>query len=84
MGYGEKIWDEIGDELVELNTEGFNILTDNVTQFWIVDYIRVCKWISCEIDKKITHACPVRFVPSWMPGAKFKYVIKKCRKRSLA
>jgi hypothetical protein len=43
IGYGEKIWNELGKKSIDLNMKAVAIFADSANVFWMVNMIPSCK-----------------------------------------
>jgi hypothetical protein len=42
--YGEKVWDEMGDDLSKWNLEAVAVTNEALFSFWLVDVIPLCEY----------------------------------------
>ncbi|PVF93586.1 cytochrome P450 [Serendipita vermifera] len=58
--YGDRIWKEMGKELLQWNTRAMSVLGEAGWSFWLVDVFHF-----------------LRFTPDWVPGLRFKQLIRE-------
>jgi hypothetical protein len=80
VGYGEKIYQEHGAEMVETNKERSVMITLVFPKVWLVDLFPICEQ-SFRILLVLFHPplfengnFLVQYIPSWFPGATFRRV----------
>jgi hypothetical protein len=55
LGYGEKVYQAHGEELVGINRQRIELITWVFTQFWMVDVFPLCKFFSpSQLGKMLT------------------------------
>lgn len=78
MGYGDRVYQAHGQELIRVNRERIELITWAFTQFWMVDVFPLRKphYFSARGTLMINiYLSPkVRFLPSWFPGARFRKI----------
>ncbi|PVG01693.1 cytochrome P450 [Serendipita vermifera] len=62
--YGEQIWEEMGEELMQWNLTAVEQANEAFFAFWLVDMFHFCKSFGLDLL--------VRFIPDWVPGLQFK------------
>lgn len=74
--YGKEVWDDHGQELADLNIELMKLVAPAFHQFWLVNYIPICR-TDILLPHADTEIAAVRFIPNWFPGARFKQLGQK-------
>jgi hypothetical protein len=86
LAYGEEIFAEHGQNIMQANREAMDLLNYTFTQFWFVDVFapRNALFIFDPPAKWISHSLlsspllpPVKYIPAWFPGATFQRIAKR-------
>jgi hypothetical protein len=72
MSYGEKIYQDYGEEMIETNRERARLASWAGTKLWMVDIFPVCKLHLAWIPVLRTYLILVQYTPAWFPGATFR------------
>ena len=79
MAYGDEIFKEHGQKLLEMNREAIDLGSFAMSRFWLVDLIppRMQPTPSTMIRPSLQIS--VQHIPSWFPGATFQRIAARSR-----
>lgn len=78
LAYGNEIFEEHGQTIMEANREAMGLLNFSFTQFWFVDILAPRNDVF-PIHSQMTYSLPspVKYIPAWFPGVTFKRLAKR-------
>ena len=79
MAYGDEIFNENGQKILEMNHQGVNSMAFIASRFWFVDVFPLCMHTFLSMMLYTSLRFSVQYIPSWFPGATFQQVAKKSR-----
>lgn len=79
MTYGDKIFKEHGQKLLEMNREAMDIVVFAGGRFWLVDLIPLRMHSTPFTTLRISLQSLVQYIPSWFPGATFQRIAERSR-----
>ena len=79
MAYGDEIFKEHGQKLLEMNREAVDIVAFAGSKFWLVDLIPPRMHSAPCTPLQISLQFSVQYIPSWFPGATFQRIAERSR-----
>jgi hypothetical protein len=79
MAYGDEIFKEHGQKILEMNHEGMDLMITAGNSFWLVDVFALCMHSLPSIVLCISLRFSVRYIPSWFPGATFQQLAERSK-----
>jgi len=79
MAYGDEIFKEHGQKILEMNREGADLMVLAGSRFWLVDSFPPCVYSLPSVTLCSSLQFSVQYIPSWFPGATFQRLAKRSR-----
>ena len=79
MAYGNEIFKEHGEKILEMNREGLELISFSASRFWWVDLFPPSMYSLVSMMLCVSLRFSVQYIPSWFPGATFQRIAKRSR-----